>query len=277
MNIRTNFEELSRGVIGSYERYNGFYTRPNMRKIIYDLYDGKCAVTGQPIALEDADIGHIVPRSRADIFNELYPSLDVDNAINLHLLSSWVNKRNNDAFLPAPLVIHNAVSFAANLDSTKMDAILKYADGLNVAPLRERIPATEGEILADLNLYDDLLELMSSSGGKYLFAQEGNSSLSGGHQYERLQGIAQSLGGSIGCLEFVDGDCIGLGELEVPKNTKISRVYRDVVDQSETGLMFRRDQLAPVKAHIEDQMIPRHEAKYPLPVMAVATQQWMPS
>ena len=234
-----------------------------MRKVIYDLYDGKCAATGQPIDLADADIGHIVPRSRNDIFKHLYPGLDVDNAINLHLLASWVNKRNNDAFMPSPLVIHNAVSFAASLVSTKMERILKYADGVDVSPLRQRIPLTDTAALADLELYDDLLALMSTAGGKYLFASDQQSSLSSGEGYERLQSMANRIDErSVGCLRMVEGECVGLGDLEVPKGTRISSVYRDAVANADSGLLFRRDQLLPVKDHIETSVIPFYQARY---------------
>jgi hypothetical protein len=263
VNIRTTFDELSQGTIGSYERYNGFYRRANMRKVIYELYDGKCAATGQPINLDEADIGHIVPRSRGDIFEHLYPGLDVDNAINLHLLASWVNKRNNDAFMPAPLVIHNSVSFAASLVSTKMENVLRYADGVDVSPLRQTIPSTDTAALADLELYDDLLALMSTAGGKYLFASDQHSSLSGGEGYERLQSMVhRSDQGSVGCLDLVQGECVQLDEHEVPKGTRISSVYREAVANSATGLLFRRDQLLPVKDHIESKVIPFYQARY---------------
>lgn len=234
-----------------------------MRKIIYDLYDGKCAATGQPIDLADADIGHIVPRSRGDVFEHLYPGLDVDNAINLHLLASWVNKRNNDAFMPAPLVIHNAVSFAASLVSTKMDRILQYADGVDVSDLRQRIPQADLQASSDLDFYDDLLALMSTAGGKYLFANEQHNPLGLEEGYDRLREMTERAGTTFGgCLPIEDGGCVGVEERQLLKGVKISSVYRNAVADSATGHLFRREQLLPVKDYIESSLIPFYQERY---------------
>lgn len=95
-----------------------------MRQIIYDLYKGTCAATGEKISLADAEVGHIVAQSKPEIFETLYPGLDVHNVINLHLIKRNVNRQNGNGVIPSPLALHNAISFSARIVDGRLKKIL---------------------------------------------------------------------------------------------------------------------------------------------------------
>lgn len=90
-------------------QFNGFYNRPDAGDLMYALYEGICQATNQKIDRASAHIGHIVPQASADLFEKLYPGLDVHNAINLHLISAQVNCRNSAYFIPSPAAIHHTI------------------------------------------------------------------------------------------------------------------------------------------------------------------------
>jgi hypothetical protein len=96
-----------------------------MREIVYGIYKGQCAATGEHISINEADVGHIVPQSESDFFESLYPGLDVHNLINLHLLRKGINRRNSNGIVLSPLAIHNAISYSAKLIDRRLDKTTK--------------------------------------------------------------------------------------------------------------------------------------------------------
>ena len=174
MNISTKFDELSAGFAKTYERYNGFYRRPDVRETLYDLYGGKCAATGEEIALSDAEVGHIVPRSQPGLFESLYPGLDVDNAINLHLISKDVNRRNRDGLAPSPHAIHNAISYSARLVENRLPKLMMARKNDRYSGLKRALEAYPDSEYSQretrsLEQYEHLKELLTQKKGPYVF------------------------------------------------------------------------------------------------------------
>lgn len=182
MNIRTSFDDLSKGYAVEYGRYNGFYRRADVRKVFYDLFKGKCAATGDQISLHDAEVGHIVPRSRPEVFEALYPGLDVDNAINLHLISKDVNRRASDGIVPSPHAIHNAVSFSAKRVDQKLAKILaRQSDGDYSWLKQECEKAPDNEYYTGLaktiDAFETANEVLSNRQGRFAFAYAGTKGI----------------------------------------------------------------------------------------------------
>lgn len=106
-----------------FARYNGFYKRPEARQIVYELFRGQCAASGNEVNLESADVGHIAPQSEAAYFEELFPGLDAHNLINLHLLQASANRRVSNHFPRSPLFLHNAISYNIGLIRRRLPKI----------------------------------------------------------------------------------------------------------------------------------------------------------
>ena len=103
--------------------YNGYYKRPDIRRLIYTLYKGVCQASGRKINLTDAEVGHIVPRSKGTRFETLFPGLDVDNLVNLHLLEKGMNRRVSNFTVDSPLFIYNAISYNARLIQQRLPKV----------------------------------------------------------------------------------------------------------------------------------------------------------
>jgi hypothetical protein len=71
------------------------------------------------------EVGHIVPRSRPEVFEALYPGLDIDNVVNLHLITKNVNRRNGNSVILSPLAIHNAISYSARVVGSRLPKLLR--------------------------------------------------------------------------------------------------------------------------------------------------------
>lgn len=102
-------------------RLNGFYNRPDAREIIYKLHKGICSYEQDVLPLESVDIGHIVPRSKPELFSKYFAGLDVDNLINLRLLSKKQNIKNSNYFAPSPLLIFDSVAYNLRLIKEKLN------------------------------------------------------------------------------------------------------------------------------------------------------------
>jgi hypothetical protein len=77
-------------------KYNGFYKTQDCREIVFKLSKGICEGCNSMIKLDKFyHVGHIVPRVDSDLFDKMYPSLDVDNLLNLHALCSTCNLKAN--------------------------------------------------------------------------------------------------------------------------------------------------------------------------------------
>lgn len=140
MSIRKtfNFESSGHGLqLEQLVHLNRFYKRPDIRRIVYDLYKGVCQATGKPVLFEQAHVGHIVPKAKASLFEELYPGLDVDNLVNLHLIGSTQNLKTSDYFVVSPLAIHNAISYSARLISQRLDKVIKVKKGYLASSFEE--------------------------------------------------------------------------------------------------------------------------------------------
>lgn len=94
-----------------YKAFNGFYTRGDVRSVLHDIFGGKCSASGDQFDLADCDIDHIVPRSEAEFFAELFPGLDVDNVINLTLLDASLNRKLSNSFPKTDLAVYYAISY----------------------------------------------------------------------------------------------------------------------------------------------------------------------
>src|SRR5690606_19172579 len=64
-------------------------------------------------------------RAAADFFEELYPGLDVDNVINLSLLSASVNLRNRDYFVPSAEALHHIYGAKAVVAASRLVKMLE--------------------------------------------------------------------------------------------------------------------------------------------------------
>lgn len=139
-----------------FARYNGFYKRPEARQVIYELFRGQCAASGDAINLETADVGHIVPQSEAAYFEELFPGLDVHNLINLHLLHSSANRRVSNHFPRNPLFLHNAISYNIGLIRRRLPKIESaYAKGAIGFDPKEALDGLRLSVDVDYaNVYD---------------------------------------------------------------------------------------------------------------------------
>lgn len=237
MNIRTSFDDLSREFVSAYKQYNGFYQRSDVRQIIYDLYKGKCAYTGEAIPLAEADVGHIVPQSKPELFSSLYPGLNVDNVLNLHLIRRSVNIRNSNSVVGSPLAIHNAISFSAKLVDQRLSKVLSD-DPQEIKEygwLRDECARSVTDpkciwsgALRQLALRDALLLAVTSRQGRFAIHSSDGSAIAGSPEYCNM-GFAR-----LTSAEFLGGEMLQSNMTYAVPRTLASKL----ADQKFSGVIY---------------------------------------
>lgn len=110
----------------TFRHLNGFYRRKDCRAIVYSLYKGICQGCKESLyGREDYDTGHILPRSKPEEFEELFPGLDVDNLVNLYLLCHRCNRGVGNFSLSSPALLHRLYSYSARMITTRLHKILE--------------------------------------------------------------------------------------------------------------------------------------------------------
>lgn len=66
-----------------------------VRRIVYDRYDGKCAICGKPISYEEMTIDHIIPKSRGGerFFSNMQCTCDSCNLMKHYLTQEEFYKK----------------------------------------------------------------------------------------------------------------------------------------------------------------------------------------
>ena len=140
-------------------RHNGFYSKPHCRKVVLNLYEGKCASCPPPPREIEGDsfhVAHIIPRSRPDLMEKYFPGLDVDNLLNLKLSCKRCNFRESNFVLDA-LPLQAALNYSVRLIYSRLESVLIKLKSL--VP-RIEINGTDTKICTDV-LYIDADEISS--------------------------------------------------------------------------------------------------------------------
>ena len=103
--------------------YNGFYRKPQCRRIVFGLYKGKCTGCRERIDANNFHVAHIIPRSRPDLMGALYPGLDVDNLLNLWLSCPQCNLRESNYVITGP-GLTRSFNIAAGTIARRLPALL---------------------------------------------------------------------------------------------------------------------------------------------------------
>jgi hypothetical protein len=79
-----------------FAKFANFYGRPDCREVVYRLYRKVCQGCRDNLADRDDYVtGHIIARRHRKQFEELFPGLEVDNLLNLHLLCQRCNVKQS--------------------------------------------------------------------------------------------------------------------------------------------------------------------------------------
>lgn len=105
--------------LSSFTHLNGFYSRPESRQVVYELYRGKCQRCQRAVEANGFHAAHTVPRSQAALFGRLYPGIDVDNLLNLTLTCEPCNVIERDYVLFSPEVFAFRLNRAAHFIHTR--------------------------------------------------------------------------------------------------------------------------------------------------------------
>ena len=105
-------------------KYNSYYKRSDIRRIVFGLNKGVCQVTGKLISFDDAHVGHIVPRSRPEDFSKIFSSLDVDNLINLFLINKKDNLKTSNFTVLSPHILGERFNYNSRLIQQRLHKVV---------------------------------------------------------------------------------------------------------------------------------------------------------
>lgn len=137
-------------------RYNGFYGKPYCRQVVRDLYMGVCASCNRSIEGERFHVAHIIPRSQPDLMEEYFPSLNIDNLLNLKLSCPGCNQKEGN-FVVNELPLHNAFTVSARTIFSRFDRVMSK---LQRTVKRVEIHGADPRICTDV-LYISIDEIRS--------------------------------------------------------------------------------------------------------------------
>lgn len=107
-----------------FQHLNGFYSRKDCRVIVFNLYKGICQGCRENLDNREVyDIGHILPRSKPEEFEELFPGLDTDNLLNLYLLCHKCNRGVGNFYVNNPALLHRVYSYSGRMIKTRLHKV----------------------------------------------------------------------------------------------------------------------------------------------------------
>jgi hypothetical protein len=108
-----------------FQQFNGFYKRSDHRMVVFKLYKGICQGCNENLnGREDYDTSHILPRSKPEEFEKLFPGLDVDNLLNLYLLCHKCNRGVGKFYVNSPALLHRVYSYSARKIKSGINKVL---------------------------------------------------------------------------------------------------------------------------------------------------------
>lgn len=94
--------------------HNRFYRRQDCRQFVYRLYHRTCQGCRADLSQRDDYVsGHIIAQRHAELFEQLFPGLDVDNLLNLHLLCQPCNVRQSAYHFDSPFFLNQVFKESA--------------------------------------------------------------------------------------------------------------------------------------------------------------------
>ncbi|WP_131723330.1 MULTISPECIES: HNH endonuclease signature motif containing protein [Burkholderia] len=103
---------------------NSFYSNPQCRRVVRDLYKSKCKSCDEEIVGDDYHVAHIISRSHPELMEKYLPGLDVDNLLNLKLSCPTCNLKESNFVLDTPILTHN-FNVSAKAISLRLKSILE--------------------------------------------------------------------------------------------------------------------------------------------------------
>lgn len=105
-----------------FERFNGFYGKAECRLVVLNLYKGICQSCDAKIADDAFHVAHIIPRTHPGLMAKYFPTLDVDNLLNLMLSCPSCNLKVSNFVIDSPLLLHT-FNCSAKAISQRFDAV----------------------------------------------------------------------------------------------------------------------------------------------------------
>ncbi len=139
--------------VDDFVRYNDFYGKPYGRRVVLQLYKGKCATCDQIIEGEHFHVAHIIPRSRPDLMEDLLPGLTVDNLLNLRLSCPDCNYKESN-FIFRSLFLQHAFNHSARVIASRLESILKDLDGRRAPAVTVQMSGADPKICTDVLALD---------------------------------------------------------------------------------------------------------------------------
>ena len=122
-----------------FSKFANFYRRPECREVVYRLYRKVCQgcrddLTGR----NDYVSGHIIARRHAKQFEDLFPGLDVDNLLNLHLLCQSCNTRQSAYHFESPFFLNQVFKESARAIDLRYSSIIENMQATTANSVVER-------------------------------------------------------------------------------------------------------------------------------------------
>lgn len=126
---------------------NGFYQRSECREFVYRLYNRKCQGCRTDLSSRtDYVSGHIIARRHEELFRAIYPELDVDNLINLHLLCEPCNVRQSAYHIDSPFLLAQLFKESARALDLRYEKVAQGMTGSEALSLPSHLEQVEEKL-----------------------------------------------------------------------------------------------------------------------------------
>lgn len=95
---------------------------------MYRLYKGVCQGCGKDPLGSVFHLGHIIPQSHAEEFENWFPGLNVDNLLNLHLLCATCNAKQTNVYIHSPFRLNQLFAQSAAAISRRLSKVAAAHD-----------------------------------------------------------------------------------------------------------------------------------------------------